>query len=324
MAPERFQGAPASVASDIYGMGCLLWAMLTGSAPYAGTELELPMRHLQAPIPQLDGGTPADLAVNHILRRTLAKDPADRYPSAADLRADLRSVPVSAPATRLRPATPSAPASTQARGPVRTPFLEQAPPPSLPVAPQAVPATAASGRSGRGGGTVLLAAGLVAVLVVALGGWLLTRDPDNGSDRPASRSTANTPVAEPTSTSSPTKRPVADAPAAASGSTVVAGDLSGQRGVVLVSPAEGGGLTARVRSVAPATFGQVVSTSRLEGWSDGQGIVAGDFDGDGSGDLARLRQRSGGVAIEVARGTGAGFAEPDEWVFERGWDRRPT
>src|SRR3546814_4559092 len=51
MAPERHQGVEAGAGGDVYAAGCLLWFALTGAAPYAGTDVEMAMAHLQAPIP---------------------------------------------------------------------------------------------------------------------------------------------------------------------------------------------------------------------------------------------------------------------------------
>ncbi|MDF9715448.1 protein kinase [Nocardioides sp. ChNu-153] len=84
LAPERHQGAPASPATDVYALGCLLWAMLTGHAPYTGgTDVEVAIAHIKAPVPQLPVAGPAEHALNHLLARLLDKDPFGRPPSAA-------------------------------------------------------------------------------------------------------------------------------------------------------------------------------------------------------------------------------------------------
>ncbi len=91
MAPELHSGTPAAVASDVYSLGCLLWATLTGRAPYAGTtEGQVVAAHREQPIPQLVGSSSVAREVNRILRTAMAKDPAARYPSATRLRDDLR------------------------------------------------------------------------------------------------------------------------------------------------------------------------------------------------------------------------------------------
>jgi len=57
LAPERQSGAPASVATDIYSLGCLLWAALTGAPPYRGSDVDVALAHLRAPCPGCRGMT---------------------------------------------------------------------------------------------------------------------------------------------------------------------------------------------------------------------------------------------------------------------------
>ena len=91
MAPELHTGGRAGAASDVYSLGCLLWAVLTGAPPYAGSsEYELVRAHREQPVPQLPGRTPRAAAVNDVLRRTLAKDPGAREADAGRVRDDLR------------------------------------------------------------------------------------------------------------------------------------------------------------------------------------------------------------------------------------------
>lgn len=93
MAPELHQGRPAGPVSDVYSLGCLLWATLTGRAPYAGTtDYQVVEAHIGAPLPQLTGRTAFDRELNRVLRTALAKNPHERYPSAAAFRDDLRSL----------------------------------------------------------------------------------------------------------------------------------------------------------------------------------------------------------------------------------------
>lgn len=91
MAPELHAGSAAGVASDIYSLGCLLWATLRGRPPYAGaSDEELATAHRRQPVPQLPGGTAIVRETNRILRTAMAKDPAARPSTAASLRDDLR------------------------------------------------------------------------------------------------------------------------------------------------------------------------------------------------------------------------------------------
>lgn len=114
LAPECGTGAPGTVSSDLYALGCLLWATLTGQAPFRGTDVEIAIAHQRAPVPQLAGDDPFTRHGNAILANTLAKDPRARYADADAVRADLlaaaaipsagvRPLPTTPPA---RPATP--------------------------------------------------------------------------------------------------------------------------------------------------------------------------------------------------------------------------
>ncbi|MDF9717443.1 serine/threonine-protein kinase, partial [Nocardioides sp. ChNu-99] len=126
MAPERCRGEAATPASDIYALGCVLWTALAGRPPYHGTDVEVGLAHLSEPVPQFVEGDPMARIVNAVLRRSMAKDPAARYPDAASMRRDLRTVVDRArtqPELRLvpdlgEPTLPGAPAVRPAgRGP---------------------------------------------------------------------------------------------------------------------------------------------------------------------------------------------------------------
>ncbi|GAA4818691.1 serine/threonine-protein kinase [Nocardioides caeni] len=111
MAPELHGGAVAGPTTDIYALGCVLWVALTGRPPYQGvSEYQLVAAHVREPVPQLPGTSPMVNAANRILRTAMAKEAAERYQSAAEMRADLQA------ALRL-PATAAAvePAATALR-----------------------------------------------------------------------------------------------------------------------------------------------------------------------------------------------------------------
>lgn len=89
MAPERHTGGAADYRSDLYSLGCVLWAMLTGHPPFEGTDFQVMNAHINSPVPTYPGDGPLVAEVNEVLRRTMAKNPEDRYPSAAEMRREI-------------------------------------------------------------------------------------------------------------------------------------------------------------------------------------------------------------------------------------------
>lgn len=112
ISPEQAAGQVATAASDIYALGVVAYQCLAGRRPFEGENpLEIAMKHVREPPPAL----PADIppAVREIVLRTLAKDPANRWPSAAALSAVARQAAAtlgSGVAIPTLSASPSSPA----------------------------------------------------------------------------------------------------------------------------------------------------------------------------------------------------------------------
>ncbi|MCU0697887.1 MAG: serine/threonine protein kinase [Myxococcaceae bacterium] len=84
LAPERVAGKRATSASDIYGLGVLLFELLTGQPPFVDDREGVTRQmHVVAPIPRM----PPHLAAwDDVFDRALAKDPADRFGSMVAFR----------------------------------------------------------------------------------------------------------------------------------------------------------------------------------------------------------------------------------------------
>jgi serine/threonine-protein kinase PpkA len=90
LCPEQIDNRDPDGRGDLYSLGILLYEMLVGSLPYVGKTLsEIFAAHLAAPVPRLPQRV---LRYQPIIDRLLAKDPADRYPSAALFIEDLNAV----------------------------------------------------------------------------------------------------------------------------------------------------------------------------------------------------------------------------------------
>jgi Protein kinase domain len=86
MAPEQFGAEPLDARADVYALGCVLCAMLTGEPPFRRDTVPATMlAHLQdpPPAPSEVAGVPREF--DRVVARALAKSPEQRYPSAGDL-----------------------------------------------------------------------------------------------------------------------------------------------------------------------------------------------------------------------------------------------
>ena len=86
MSPEHLRGESCDARSDVYALGCVLFATLTGQAPFRRDTVPQTMSaHLHQPPPRPSDHAPVPLAFDRVIERALAKRPEDRYPSAGDL-----------------------------------------------------------------------------------------------------------------------------------------------------------------------------------------------------------------------------------------------
>ncbi len=88
LAPEQVDGRTVDERADVYSLGLVLYEMLCGKAPFAAdTDIATAVARLTTPAPSIVASRP-DLPpeLAHIVEGALARDPADRWPTAAALR----------------------------------------------------------------------------------------------------------------------------------------------------------------------------------------------------------------------------------------------
>ena len=92
LAPEQARGEPTTPAVDRYALGVVAYELLTGARPYASdSPTAEATAHVNAPVPSARAVNPElPPEVDAVLTQALAKDPASRFSSAAELVASLR------------------------------------------------------------------------------------------------------------------------------------------------------------------------------------------------------------------------------------------
>ncbi|MFZ2240153.1 MAG: Stk1 family PASTA domain-containing Ser/Thr kinase, partial [Gordonia amarae] len=94
LSPEQARGIKVDPRSDIYSMGCVLFELLTGQPPFTGdSPVAVAHQHVHEE-PPLPSSIREDLPpeLDSVVLKAMSKNPANRYQSAADLRADLIKV----------------------------------------------------------------------------------------------------------------------------------------------------------------------------------------------------------------------------------------
>jgi len=137
LSPEQAQGHAVSETSDLYSVGIILWELLTGRIPFEGdTAVTIALKQVsEAPVaPSVYNGA-VNGALDAVVLRALAKDPADRFADAEEFAAALEAARAGhgAAGAGLTATVPAAVAMTEATA------LATVPPP-VAAAPLLVPA----------------------------------------------------------------------------------------------------------------------------------------------------------------------------------------
>jgi serine/threonine-protein kinase len=91
LSPEQARGESVDARSDVYSTGCLLYELLTGQPPFTGdSPVSVAYQHVREdPIPPSQVNPDVSPTVDAIVLKAMAKNPANRYQTAGDMRADL-------------------------------------------------------------------------------------------------------------------------------------------------------------------------------------------------------------------------------------------
>ena len=91
--PEQASGKGATLQSDIYSIGILMYELLTGKLPFKGDNaVEIALKHLKEPMPSIRDEIPdIPQSVENIILKATAKNPKNRYADAREMHEDLKT-----------------------------------------------------------------------------------------------------------------------------------------------------------------------------------------------------------------------------------------
>ena len=283
LSPEQARGQTATASSDVYALGVVAFECLAGRRPFqTDSPVTTALAHLNQPVPELPEAVPAPLAA--VVRRALAKDPAERWPDAQAFAAALRDpsgagagagagtaatavVDQPADSTRVMPAAGAgaaagAAAGLGAAGAGAAGAAGATPADGTPAAgPVTTTTTTSDGDGHRGSGRSPWAIVLMVLLLAAVGALIVVLLVTGGDDEEAP---VEQPSREPSPTSSsaePTPTPTEPTPTQPATVEIAESDYTGRQ----------------VRDVEADLRGQGLSVTLDEIENDGtqeEGVVA--------------------------------------------------
>jgi serine/threonine-protein kinase len=297
MAPEQCRNAgTVDCRADIYALGCILFEMLIGRAPFdfdSWGELVAAHLHLDPPRPrELDPELPS--AIELLVMRALAKKPADRYASMAELADAIEAVWRQSGEGRASLFTPPK-GLTVARAPT-SPTSLTAGAPTLPVAAEvSVPPP-------RGRRVPWLLIGGAAVVAIAIGAFVMLR---GGDEEHPVVAEAPRPVVQPVVVDAPPPPPQITAPPEPTKVQLVVDSVPSGADVYRRSDGARLGKTPLTRSYERLEGGEIEFVIRRSGYQDKSIALSIAHDGKQVAKLVPVRAARPTDHVKPSNGSGS-------------------
>ena len=93
LSPEQARGGMATIRSDIYALGIVLYELLVGEVPFEGeSAVSIALKHFQEPLPRISQMLPTvPQSLENVVLKATAKEPLDRYGSCGEMLEDLQT-----------------------------------------------------------------------------------------------------------------------------------------------------------------------------------------------------------------------------------------